>query len=87
MLTTINISLNVPPAYHLEELTQQLTDYGNWLIVTMDKPKEERRLQHHHSQRGLTRHPSQSFLKGLVLPANTSSEQLIDEYIEDKYGI
>ena len=35
MLTNINISLNIPHSYQVEKLTQQLTDYGKWLIITM----------------------------------------------------
>lgn len=75
MTTTINISLNVPETYEVEELTRQLTEYGERLIARQ-KPSAKSR-----------RRPSRDFLKSFTLPKGTTSEQLIDEYLSEKYGV
>ena len=72
MTTTINISLNVPPTYHVEDLTRQLTEYAERLVARRTKPVKHYR---HESLRGLTR--------GM----NVSSKELIDEYLEEKYEV
>ena len=33
------------------------------------------------------RRGSATFLKGLTIPASTSSRELVDEYLEEKYGV
>ena len=76
MTRTINISLNVPNSYGLEELTRQLTEYGERLIARRSKAVHS---SHHRS--------SKNFLKGLEAPEGVTSRQLIDEYLEEKYGI
>lgn len=73
MQTDINIKLNVPPTYQMEQLVQQLTDFGNWLILSMSHPKDVVKPYRHQSLRGLT--------KGI----ETSSEELVSEYLKEKY--
>lgn len=34
-----------------------------------------------------TKHSSATFLKGLTMPKDKSSQQLIDEYLEEKYSV
>ena len=75
MLTTINISLNIPPAYQMEELTWKLTDFGNWLILSESQTKDSNKHYRHHNLRGL--------MKGM----DASSKELIDEYLKEKYGV
>lgn len=75
MTQIINISLNVPETYQLDELTRQLTEYGERLIA---------RRTHAASRR---RRPSQDFLKAFSLPKGMTSEQLIDEHLSEKYGL
>ena len=75
MTTTLNISLNVPESFEVEELTRQLTEYGERLIARQ-KPSAKSR-----------RRPSRDFLKSFTLPKGTTSEQLIDEYLSEKYGV
>ncbi len=75
MTRTINISLNVPESYGIEELTRQLTEYGERLI--------SRRKRMATSQK---RH-SQSFLKGLSMPSGATAKELIDAYLSEKYGL
>ena len=75
MTRTINISLNVPETYQVEELTQQLTEYGEKLIA--------RRRTAHKSDN----HPSRDFLRGFSLPKGKSAQQLIDGYLEEKYAL
>ena len=87
MLTTINISLNVPSAYQVETLTQQLTDYANWLIFSNNQQKTSNKHHRKKCLKSVERRPSQSFLSGLVIREDMSSEQLIDEYLEEKYGV
>ena len=75
MQTTINISLNVPPSYQVDKLAQQLTDYGKWLIITMNQPQTSSQQYRHQSLRGLTR--------GLAI----SSKELIADYMKEKYNV
>ena len=75
MTTTINISLNVPESYEVEELTRQLTEYGERLIARR-KPSAKSR-----------RRPSRDFLRSFTLPKGATSEQLIDEHLSAKYGV
>ena len=75
MTQIINISLNVPETYQVDELARQLTEYGERLIA---------RRTHATSRR---RRPSQEFLKAFSLPKGTTSQQLIDEHLSEKYGI
>ena len=75
MTRTINISLNVPENYGMDELTQQLTAYGELLIM---------RRQH----RGQTRKRfSQHFLSGLAMPEGVSDKELVEDYLQEKYGV
>lgn len=75
MTRTINISLNVPESYQVEELTRQLTEYGERLIARRTSTAKRRH------------RPSRDFLKGFTLPQGVTSEQLIDGYLEEKYGV
>lgn len=75
MTTTLNISLNVPEYYKVEELTRQLTEYGERLIAR-GKPSAKSRLR-----------PSRNFLSSFPVPKGATSEQLIDEHLAEKYGI
>ncbi|MBO4826855.1 MAG: hypothetical protein J5506_06445 [Prevotella sp.] len=43
-------------------------------------PKENKSIQ-------VVQKGSSSFLKGLVVPTNMNSQQLIDEYLTEKYGL
>ena len=73
MTRIISITLNVPETYQVEELTRQLTEYGERLIAR-SKPSAKPR-----------RRPSQDFLKSFMLPKGTTPEQLIDEHLQEKY--
>ena len=75
MNRTINISFNVPLFYPAEELTRQLTEYGELLIANKVKANEKKKHYRHESLRGL--------MKGV----NASSEELIEEYLQEKYGV
>ena len=75
MTTTLNISLNVPESFEVEELTRQLTEYGERLIAR-GKPSAKSR-----------RRPSRDFLRTFSLPKGMTSEQLIDEHLAEKYGV
>ena len=75
MTRTINISLNVPETYEVEELTRQLTEYGERLIARRKTSAKSRR------------RPSHDFLSSFTLPKGATSEQLIDEHLAEKYGI
>ena len=65
MTRTLNISLNVPDSYGIEELTRQLTEYGERLI------SRRNRLQKSKKRR------SQTFLKGLSLPNESTDKELL----------
>ena len=73
MQTDINIKLNVPPTYEVDWLVQQLTDFGNWLIISMSQPTDVVRPYRHQRLRGLT---------GGI---EASSEELVSEYLKEKY--
>ena len=75
MMTTINVSLNVPPAYKLDVLTRQLTEYGERLVAGNAKPTKKAKHYRHESLRGL--------MKGI----DASPEELINEYLEEKYHV
>ena len=75
MTTTLNISLNVPESYEVEELTRQLTEYGERLIA---RQKPAAKFRHR---------PSSDFLRSFSLPKGSTSEQLIDEHLAEKYGL
>ena len=75
MTRTINISLNVPDSYAVEDLTRQLTEYGEQLIARR------------HSTAGKESTFSSRFLKGLRMPEGKSEQELVDEYLEEKYGV
>ena len=75
MTTTLNISLNVPDSYKVEELTRQLTEYGERLIAR-GKPAAKPRTR-----------PSRDFLKSFSLPKDATSVQLIEEHLAEKYSV
>lgn len=75
MTQIISISLNVPEDYQVETLTRQLTEYGERLIARSVPAANTRRKS------------SRDFLKGLSIPKGTTDRQLIDEYLEKKYGL
>ena len=75
MQTDINIRLNVPPTFQVDMLTHQLTDFGNWLIHSMSQPKAVSKSYRHQSLRGIA--------KGI----ETTSEELINEYLKEKYNV
>ena len=72
MTRTLNISLNVPDSYGIEELTRQLTEYGERLISRRNRVQKSKKRR------------SQTFLKGLSMPAGTADKELIDAYTECK---
>ena len=75
MTRTLNISLNVPDSYGIEELTRQLTEYGERLISRRNRVQKSKKRR------------SQTFLKGLFLPDARTDKELIEEYISEKYGV
>ena len=75
MTRTLNISLNVPDSYGIEELTRQLTEYGERLISRRNRVQKSKKRR------------SQTFLKGLSLPDGSTDKELIEEYISEKYGV
>lgn len=75
MTRTINISLNVPENFGMEELTRQLTSYGELLVMRRNLKK-----------RTIGRF-SQHFLAGLSLPQDKSDRELVDDYLTEKYGV
>ena len=75
MTRTINISLNVPENYGMDELTRQLTAYGELLI--MRRQRKERTHKRF----------SQHFLSGLTMPESANDRELVDDYLHEKYGV
>ncbi|MBR0049826.1 MAG: hypothetical protein IJP74_11015 [Prevotella sp.] len=69
-----NHPFSVPPYYHVEELTRQLTEYGELLIANKTKATEKKKRYRHES------------LRGLMNGVSASSEELIEEYLQEKYG-
>lgn len=74
-MTTINVSLNVPPAYKVDVLTRQLTEYGERLVASKAKPTKKAKHYRHES------------LRGLMKDIDASPEELINEYLEEKYHV
>ena len=75
MNTNINISLNVPSYFEIDELTTQLTEYGKKLIAIKK------------SSRRKGPQSSGDFLKGLQITADTNEYNLVSEYLEEKYNL
>ncbi|MBR1414665.1 MAG: hypothetical protein IJ570_02235 [Prevotella sp.] len=75
MTRIISISLNVPESYQVDTLTRQLTEYGERLIARSTQTAKPRRRS------------SRDFLKGLSIPKEATDRQLVDEYLEEKYGL
>lgn len=75
MTQIISIALNIPDSYQVDTLTRQLTEYGERLIARNIKTAKPR------SQ------SSRDFLKGLSIPEGTTDRQLVEDYINEKYGL
>ena len=75
MTQIISISLNVPESYQVDELTRQLTEYGERLIARRTQEASRRR------------RPSQDFLKAFSMPKGMTSQQLVDEHLKEKFGV
>ncbi len=74
MQAIINISLDVPPTYHLETLRQELTEYAKKLVAKA-KPQTKTKKQYaFESLRGFAK-------------TDLSDEELLEGYFKDKYGI
>lgn len=79
MQTTINISLDVPQSYQLDTLKQELTEYAKKLVAKA-KPKAKAKAK------AEKQHYAFEALRGFA-QTDASDEELLDEYLEDKYGI
>ena len=77
MQTTINISLDVPLSYQLDRLKQELTEHAK-RSVAKAKPKAKAKAEKQHY--------AFEALRGFA-QTDASDEELLDEYLEDKYGI
>ena len=75
MTRTISISINVPSTYYVDDLTRQLTEYAERLVARQTPSVKTAKHYRHESLRGL--------MKGV----NASPKELIDEYLEEKYGV
>ena len=75
MTRTLNISLNVPDSIGIEELTRQLTEYGERLIAP-----------HREAATALQRH-SMHCLHSLSMRKGKTDKELVDEYLTEKYGL
>ena len=78
MLTTIQVSLDVPKDYQLDTLTKQLTEYAKGLVAkTRSKTNASKttRKQYAHD-----------ILCGIV-PNKQTDEKLLDDYLKDKYEV
>jgi len=73
MNTNINISLNVPSYFEIDDLVSQLTEYGKKLIATK-KSSIRKKPQ-----------SSSEFLKGLYITPEINEYSLVSEYLEEKY--
>lgn len=76
MNRTINISLNVPPIYRVDELTRQLTEYGELLIA--------RKVQETDNKKKCYPHES---LRGLMKRIDATPKELVEEYLQEKYNV
>ncbi len=77
--TAIQVPIDIPATgnYNLEELQRQLKAYAQQLISKYATKNESVSRQYHHSL---------SSLRGLG-QTTVSEEELIDEYLSEKYGI
>ena len=68
---TINIPIMVPQSYPVDELKRRLTDYARFII---SQPTKAKRNYRHESLCG-------------IFKSSSTEEELIEEYLEDKYGL
>lgn len=71
---TINIAVNVPKSYSVDLLQKQLTAYAQQLIATARPVKKS---NHHYRHEALCG----------IFSSNATEEQLIEEYLQDKYNL
>ena len=71
---TINVSVNVPKAYHIDQLQKQLTTYAQQLVDSWQPTVRNKRHYRHEALCGM-------FAKG------PSQDELIEDYLKDKYHI
>ena len=71
---TINVHVSVPRSYKIDQLERQLTAYAEQLIAKA-KPVRKVKRQHRHEE-----------LCG-IFSSQTSEEDLIEDYLKDKYQL
>ena len=71
--TTINVSVRVPKSYNTVLLQKQLTEYARRLIA-LSKPVAKVKHYRHESLCG-------------IFKSGTSEEELIDNYLQEKYQL
>lgn len=71
---TLNIPVQVPKGYQLDVLTEQLTKYAQHLIAIR------------MNQQTVKKHYKHETLCG-IFSSHASEEELIEEYLKDKYNV
>ena len=71
---TINVAVNVPKSYSVDLLQKQLTAYAQQLIATA---RPVRKSKHHYRHEALCG----------IFTSNATEEQLVEEYLQDKYNL
>ena len=56
-------------------------------VESVSVPRKKKVIAIHKTPPVATQRRSANFLKGLTVPQGKTSRQLIDEYLEDKYGV
>lgn len=72
--TTINIPVNVPASYRLDELKKQLTEYAEKLVALSKGVAVGKHHYHHENLCGL-------------LKTHGAEEDMVEEYLQDKYHL
>ena len=73
--TTIHIPVDIPRTYRVDLLTQQLTDYARKLVESSVMQKKPKRHYRHNT------------LCGMFENSHASTEELIEDYLHDKYKL
>lgn len=71
---TINVHVNVPRSYRIDLLERQLTAYAEQLVAQAQPASRQKRQHRHEALCG-------------IFNSGASEEELIEDYIKDKYQL
>ncbi|MBP3776814.1 MAG: hypothetical protein J6I37_07500 [Prevotella sp.] len=71
---TINVSVNVPKSYRIDQLQRELTAYAQRLIAASKSQAKTKRQYRHEALCG-------------IFNSDATEEQLVEDYLQEKYNL